>query len=193
MTARRTRTLSLLALVLADAALLLAATREWVVLTIPTGTVTADGVTAAGALVPLALAGLVAIGATAIAGTVFRVILGVLQSLLGVCALLQIGVTLGDPVAATRQAVADATGVAGLESVRAAVEEASVSGWAGVAIGGAVLAALGGLAVALGGSRWPATTTRFQRTRAVPADPDRTVVDDWDALSDGDDPTRGPR
>lgn len=193
MTGRRLRTVTLLALLAADLLLLLAATREWVRLVVPPAEVVADGVTAAGALVPLALAGLVAIGATAIAGPVFRVILGVLQSLLGVCALLQAGLTVSDPVAAAQQAVAEATGVAGLESIRAAVELVTVSGWSGLAIAAGILVVIGGLAVAIGGPRWPTATSRFQRTRAEPAEPDRTVVDDWDALSGGEDPTRGPR
>ena len=50
---------------------------------------------------------------------------------------------------------------------------------------------LTGLAVAVTSRAWPASGAKYSRTRAETAD--GTAIDDWDALSEGDDPTEKPR
>jgi len=56
-------------------------------------------------------------------------------------------------------------------------------------VAGALLIATGLLVVATA-RRWPGATRKYQTVRLAPADGARTSVDDWDALSGGDDPTR---
>jgi len=73
------------------------------------------GSVASPALAALGLAGLALVAALAIAGPGIRIVLGVLEILLGGCVLLAAGVSLGDPVAAVAPAVTDATGVTELE------------------------------------------------------------------------------
>jgi hypothetical protein len=49
---------------------------------------------------------------------------------------------------------------------------------------------LTGLAVAVTSRAWPTSGAKYSPHRA--ATPDGTPIDDWDALSEGDDPTRAP-
>jgi hypothetical protein len=102
----------------------------------------------------LALASAAAAAAMLLAGPVFRVILSVLLALLGLCVVL---VALNTP------------GAEGLGTL------ALVAGILQVLVAGAVATAV---------RRWPATTSRYSRSRL---DGDR--ASDWDALSHGDDPT----
>ncbi len=71
------------------------------------------GSVASPALAALGLAGLALVAALAIAGPGIRIVLGVLEVVLGGCVLLAAGVSIGDPVAAVAPAVTDATGVSG--------------------------------------------------------------------------------
>lgn len=89
-----------------------------------------------------------------LAGPVFRITLAVLLALLGLCVLLVAIATLG----------AGSLAVAGI-------------------VAGALQIAVG-LGIALTARRWPASGSRYSRTR-VAGDP----ASDWDALSSGDDPT----
>jgi len=91
-----------------------------------------------------------------LAGPVFRVVLAVLLALLGLCVLL--------------------VAVAALDGGQLAI--------LGVVAGG--LQIVVGVGMALTAARWPASGSRYSRTR-VAGDP----ASDWDALSAGDDPTDG--
>jgi uncharacterized membrane protein (TIGR02234 family) len=156
------------------------------------------GDVAASALAPLALAVLAIVAALALAGPVFRVVFGVLESLLGACVIAVTAVSLGDPAAASAHAVTDVTGVSGADSVRELISSVAVSVWPTVAIVIGALIVLAGALVAFTAPRWPTSGRRYSRSRGVPADaveaeaaPD--PVSEWDALSDGDDPTAGAR
>lgn len=58
-------------------------------------------------------------------------------------------------------------------------------GWIPVAIVAGILQLVAGIAVAVLSRRWPAATSRYSRTRTEGG----SAIDDWDALSAGDDPT----
>jgi uncharacterized membrane protein (TIGR02234 family) len=140
------------------------------------------------------------VAALAIAGPGIRIVLGVLEILLGGCVLLAAGISLGDPVAAVAPAVTDATGVTGSGPTAELVASATATAWPVAAIAGGVLLVLAGLAVLVTGTRWPASSRRYRGARLADADEPRSVgdreraasdraVDDWDELSRGDDPT----
>jgi uncharacterized membrane protein (TIGR02234 family) len=72
----------------------------------------------------------------------------------------------------------------------AAVTATAYPGWAVLAAAGGLLLALGGLAALLRSRRWPTMSARYE-TPAARADRPRTDAAVWDALDRGDDPTVG--
>lgn len=190
--ARRIRMLALLLPVVAAAAAFLAWSQPWVLATLDDGrVVVAGGDVAAPALPPLALAALALVGALALAGPVFRVILGLLQALLGAGIAASGALVLSDPLAAAAPRITEATGVAGVEAVRPLVETLGTTAWPGAAIVAGAAAVLIGLAIAATATRWPARSRRYDAVRTAPVDGAQRLdrLDAWDALSDGDDPT----
>ncbi len=152
------------------------------------------GDVAASALVPLALTVLAIFAALALAGPLLRVVFGVLEALVGACIVAVTAVALASPVAASASAVTTVTGVAGAESVAELVAGVAVSAWPAVAIVFGTLIAVVGVLVAVTARRWPTSGRRYSRTRteAVGADASDPIAE-WDALSDGDDPTSPSR
>ena len=148
------------------------------------------GDVAAPAVPALALCGLALAAALSIAGPVFRVVLALLQVLLGVSIALSGILVLADPTAAAAPAVTARTGISGSEGVAELLDAAAPSALPALAIAlGAVSAALGVLLL-LTGWRWPGRSSRFS---AVPAEAvDGGPIEEWDALSGGDDPTAEP-
>jgi hypothetical protein len=108
------------------------------------------------AILAVGLAQLALVGALAIAGPVFRIVLGVLAALLGLCVVLVVVVT----------------------------GEWSTA-WPALAVAGGTLFILGGLFVAITARAWPAGGRKYSRTRLAGGG----AVADWDALSEGEDPT----
>ncbi|QYF74946.1 Trp biosynthesis-associated membrane protein [Cryobacterium sp. PAMC25264] len=213
---RRIKPLLILAVIAASGLALLAWTQTWATLQVTldgasaqalevTGSIAAPGLTA------LALAGLALAGALTIAGPVIRIILGLLEILLGVSVILSAGLAIGDPVGAGSAAVTAATGIAGSESTRAGVSQAQLTGWPYLALAAGVFMLIIGLAVCVTARRWPGPTKRYETTRFAPADGageptpgtaaetpggqtrPRDAVDDWDGLTRGDDPTAPER
>jgi hypothetical protein len=175
---------------------LLAWSQAWVSLDLADGrTLAISGDAAAPALPPFALAGLALVGALTLAGVVFRVILGLLQALLGVGIIASASLAVADPVAVSVGPLTAATGVAGLDAVRELVGSAAITAWPWVAVAAGVGAIVTGLVIALTASRWPARTRRYDAVRFAPdgdaaGDASRAErLDAWDALSDGNDPT----
>ncbi len=158
------------------------------------------GSVASPALAALGLAGLALVAALAIAGPGIRIVLGVLEIILGGCVLLAAGISLGDPIGAVAPAVTDATGVTGAGPTAELVASATATAWPVAAIAGGVLLVLAGIAVLVTGTRWPASSRRYRGARLADADEPRSAgdreraasdraIDDWDELSRGDDPT----
>ncbi|WBU38637.1 Trp biosynthesis-associated membrane protein [Homoserinibacter sp. YIM 151385] len=217
MTPGRLKGLSLLVLLALSGSVMLAWSQPWFLLRLAGQEVDVDGQTAAGALAPLALSGLLVVPALAIAGPAFRVVLGVLQALLGVCIAIQAQVSLGDPVAASAGLVAELTGDGGADAARRLTESAAPTPWPLVALAAGIALVAAGFAVAATSRAWPSSARRYQPVRFAPVDgeapegvpvaedgpaarADRAsegvrdrresrAVEDWDALSGGDDPT----
>lgn len=199
MSARRLKlTTILLGIVLAGLALL-SWTQDWfhVVVASPQGgdlPLDVAGDVAGAPLSALALASLALFGALTIAGRVFRVVLGLLQVVLGAGVVLTTATAVADPVRASGSAVTTATGVDGTDSIRAIVSSVEPTAWPWLGLVAGVLAAVLGLATVLLSGAWPEATRKYSATRLVSADPTADPAAAWDSLSGGDDPTdEGPR
>ncbi|GAA1695324.1 hypothetical protein GCM10009792_14150 [Microcella alkalica] len=197
MTSRRVRTLALLAPLAVAALSLLAWTQPWVEIALDDGRpVTAAGDVAAPALPALALAALALVAALALAGPVFRVVLGILLTLLSSAIVTSAALALGDAVGAASAAVTELSGVDGDESVRQIVATAAVAAWPSVALVAGILGCLAGVGIAATARRWPERVRRYDAVGTAPADEPAAQgradrLDAWDALSDGRDPTAG--
>ena len=189
MTARRRKFTLLLAGLALSGVVFVGWTQEWFSVALIDGpTLSVAGDVAAPALSTLALTCLVLIGALSIAGRFFRIVLGVLQVLLGATMVLSGVLALVDPVQASSATISEATGIAGAAPVAAQVASVAATAWPWVSTIAAALIAATGIAVVVTGSGWPGSSRKYGATKLEPA-AERTAVDDWDALSDGSDPT----
>lgn len=210
---RRIKLILVVVVILGSALALLAWTQTWVDASVTSqGTaqrhLEVTGSSAAPALTALALAGLALAGALTIAGVVIRVVLGVLEVLLGVSVFIAAFAAVSDPAAASASAVTAATGIAGTESVRSGVVGAALTGWPYLALVAAGIMMVTGVGIVLTARRWPGPTQRYQAVRLEPAEPRHgatgeageagsdaggdagsDAIVDWDDLSRGDDPT----
>lgn len=194
--ASRTKYVLILASLLLSGLALIAWTQTWLTVELqpgaPTTSVAVDGTVAAPALAALALAGLALAAALAIAGVVFRILLGVLNVVLGACVVLSSVLALTAPVGASEAAVTEATGVAGSNSIADIVTSSSLTVWPVIALLAGVLLAIAGIAIVVSARSWPSSSRKYSAVRLEPADGDATpdAVDSWDDLTRGDDPTR---
>jgi hypothetical protein len=187
--ARRLKLVLLLSGLLLSALVFAGWTQEWFAVTLVDGpTLSVAGDVAAPALSALALTCLVLLGALSIAGPVFRVVLGVLQVLLGGTMVLSGVLALVNPVAASSASITDATGIAGDAPVAALVASIAMTAWPVLSTIAAALLALLGVAVVVTARRWPGSGRKYSAVRLSPGG-ERSAVDDWDALSSGEDPT----
>lgn len=204
MSPRRLKSTLLLAGIAANGLILIAWTQPWFTASLATdqtggGTIVVGGDVAAPGLSALALAGLALVGALSIAGPAFRVVLGVLQALIGATVTLSSLLAIADPVSASAAAVTEATGVSGESSVAALVASVWASAWPYLAVALGLLGVALGVAIVVTVRRWPQSSRKYQAARfgeegrdaADPADEPRQpdAIADWDALSDGGDPT----
>ncbi|MFC9919095.1 Trp biosynthesis-associated membrane protein [Agromyces binzhouensis] len=202
--ARRVKLLAILGILVGSGLALLAWSQAWYSATLVDGAATGSATTlevsgqsASPALSALALAGFALAGALTIAGPVIRVVLGLLAALLGGCVVLAASITISGPVAAVSSAVAEATGVAGAESIAGLVADVVASPWPTIAVIGGVIVVLAGVTVVVTARAWP-TSRRYGGGVRMTADGDAAVpasdraVDAWDDLSRGDDPTESP-
>lgn len=198
---RSTKAALLLALVIADLAALLGWSQRWFTLSIQpgaigTGSVPLDGQTAAGAVAPLALSGIALVFALLLAGPVFRVVLGVLQALLGACVVAQAWIAMADPAASAVTTLVGLSGIADSRTVLALVRGSTQTGWPVFTLAVGVALLLLGAGISTTAASWPNPTSRHSRTRAVPVETSEAAhtgpqdsIAEWDALSAGDDPT----
>ena len=191
MTAGRLRLLTLAAIAAEAGLISLAWSQTWFELTMGDALLAVPGADAGGALLPLALASLALVAALAIAGPFFRVVLGILDAALGLCVLVVSAWALSDPVRASFATLVDTTGISGDAAQRAMVTDAAATPWPVIAIVLGALVILSGLFVTVTSRAWPVSGSRYTRVRAET--PDGDPVHDWDALSEGDDPTSQPR
>ena len=190
MTPQRLRLSLLLSSAALSALTLLAWTQQWFVVVLVDGQrLPVDGQIAAAGLSALALAGLALVGALTIAGPVFRIVLGVVQLFLGATVLYSAVLVVIDPVAASAATISEATGIAGSESVAAVVATVEQSAWPWVTLVVGALIVIAGIGILATRRRWPVSSRKYQAVGLEPTDGAWSSVDDWDALSDGGDPT----
>ena len=191
MTGGRLKLISLVGIALLAGLIFADWSQNWFTLTVQGKPFPVSGQVAGAALSALALASLALIAALAIAGRFFRVVLGILLALLGVCVIAVSGFAIGNPVVAATSAITKATGVAGTQSVAKLVTATSLTAWPVVAIVLGVLLTLLGLAIAPTARSWPDSGRKYSRSRLEAPDVDSPdPVQEWDALSEGDDPTK---
>ena len=190
MSGGRLKAYSLVAIVILAALVFTTWSQTWFTMTVQEKPFVVAGSVAGSALAPVALTALALVAALAIAGRFFRVVLAVLLALLGVCVVVVSAFAIAQPVVSATAAITKATGVAGRSSVAALVTAISMTAWPIVAIVIGVLVIVLGLAIAPTAGSWPESGRKYSRSKLVPADEDeRDPVREWDALSDGDDPT----
>lgn len=159
-------------------------------------TVAADGAAVVPQYTALAIASLALFLAMTIAGRVLRVVLALVEVLLGV-AVVATGVSaLSDPVASSKGAVGAVAGVSDLAGVRRVVDHVDVGVWPVVGIVAGVLAVLVGVAVLVLQRSWPGPSRKYDDaagaragSRSRPVAVVRDAVVEWDELSAGVDPT----
>lgn len=157
------------------------------------------GDVSAPAVASLAVASAAAFGAIAIAGAFFRIVLAVLEAIIGGCIVLSAILALASPTGAVEAAVTKATGVAGIDSVGTLIGSNLATAWPFVALVSGVALGVLGILILLTGHRWPVAGRRYQTVKFEPADPSErnsmkdnsgdNSVSDWDELSGGADPT----
>ncbi len=187
MDARRLRLITIVAILGLSALVLLAGTQSWWSIALSDTDIEVGGTVVSPALPALALSGMALAAALTIAGPFFRVVLGVLQLLVSGTMLAAIFSTLSDPVLASAALITEATGVAGNEPIRAVVEGVAYTAWPWFAVTCGVLSLLVGVFLLATVRFWPATSSKYQAIRLEREDGD--PAGDWDALSDGSDPT----
>ena len=187
MTSARLRLLCMAAIVVGAGIVSLSWSQPWYTLRLSGAEYTVGGDVAGAALLPLGLASLTLVLALALAGPAFRVILGVLDALLGVCVVVVAVWSLSNPVRASLPVLVNATGISSEGTLLGEVAGTVSTAWPVVGLIGGVLMILTGLAVAVTSRAWPASGGRYTRTRLET--PEGDAVNDWDALSEGDDPT----
>jgi hypothetical protein len=187
-TPRELKTVAILAGIVVSALLLLAWTQQWFSISLSGGILLdVRGDIAAPAQLTLALCGLLLFASLTIAGPFFRVVLGLLATALGALVVFASVFARVDPIQASKAAITEATGVGGVESTPTLVELVTESPWPIVSIFAGVALAMIGLFVAATGRIWPSSSRKYQAVRV--ANEDGSSVGDWDALSEGDDPT----
>ncbi|WP_405216824.1 Trp biosynthesis-associated membrane protein [Agrococcus sp. Ld7] len=180
----RGRSITVLLLLLAAALGMLAATQPWGTVQLTDGrvlTVAGQELAGGATIMALALAALALV--LPISGTLWRFVLALLAAVLGVGLVTHVQSSRDGIVAALDARVADATGIAG-SAQGSEIVGTVVSAWPLLGIAGGTLAILAGGWAAVSARSWPARATRaarYERTGSGLA---------WDALDDGEDPTR---
>ncbi len=151
------------------------------------------GQQASPAITLISLAALAAALVLTIAGPAFRRVIGLLVCALGM-GLAAVGTSIAlTPIDGARSQVAESTGISG-DSYELLVELVSASVWPVVtAVIGVLLAVIGICVLVLSG-RWKAAGRKYDAgTEGLKKQPRATEpgdrISEWDALTDGDDPT----
>jgi hypothetical protein len=189
--ARKLRLYTILTIGLVAVLTLLTTTQTWWTLHLATRSLPIAGTVAAPALAALALCALVLAAALALAGPVFRLILGLLQLLLAFTVVFTTILSLVHPDEPSESAVQTATGIAGSSSIAPLIKSVAQTPWGFVAVGLGIVAFLVGIWLLATFRLWPTASRKYQAVRFAAADGPRDAVVDWDALSNGADPTAG--
>jgi uncharacterized membrane protein (TIGR02234 family) len=187
--AKRLRLYTIAAIGVVAGLTLITTTQNWWTVHLSRQALPIAGTVAAPALTALTLCALVLAAALALAGPVFRVILGLLQLLISFTIVFSSIISLARPDQPSESAVQTATGIAGTDSIDALIKSVTFTPWGFIAIAFGVLAFLIGIWLLVTSRLWPAASRKYQAVRFEAADGPRDAVIDWDALSDGTDPT----
>jgi hypothetical protein len=187
--AKRLRLVTIAAIALVAGLSLITTTQTWWTVHLQSQSLAIAGTVAAPALAALSLCGLVLAAALALAGPVFRLILGLLQLLLAFTMVLTTILSLTGPDQPSQAAVSTATGVAGSASIARLILGVTETPWGFAALVLGVIAFVVGLWLLVSFRFWPVASRKYQAVRFAPADGPRDAVVDWDALTDGTDPT----
>jgi uncharacterized membrane protein (TIGR02234 family) len=190
--ARKLRLYTIVAIGLVAVLTLLTTTQTWWTLRLATRSLPIAGTVAGPALAALALCAVVLAAALALAGPVFRLVLGLLQLLLSFTIVFTTILSLVHPDQPSESAVQTATGIAGSTSIDHLIKSVTLTPWGFVAVALGFVAFVLGIWLLLTFRVWPAASRRYQAVRFQPADGPRDAVVDWDALSEGTDPTAEP-
>ncbi|HEY1531876.1 MAG TPA: Trp biosynthesis-associated membrane protein [Galbitalea sp.] len=190
--ARKLRLYTIVAIGLVAVLTLLTTTQTWWTLRLATRSLPIAGTVAGPALAALALCAVVLAAALALAGPVFRLVLGLLQLLLSFTIVFTTILSLVHPDQPSESAVQTATGIAGSASIDHLIKSVTLTPWGFVAVALGFVAFVLGIWLLLTFRVWPAASRRYQAVRFQPADGPRDAVVDWDALSEGTDPTAEP-
>lgn len=147
------------------------------------------------ALTLIALASLAAALVLMIAGKAFRRVIGMLVVLLGAGLAGLAFATISTPLGGASRLIGDATGISG-DAQAALISEIELTLWPTVTLVVGLLLAVTGIFVTVLSGRWK-TAGRKYDTGGVgdspkskrKTEPEGDRISDWDALSDGDDPT----
>lgn len=184
---RRARSIAFLGGIAGAALTLLALTQPWLGVHVAGTDALAVGAdVAAPAVSALAVASLALVGAVAIANTALRWILAAIQIVLGLGVVFATLSALSDTVGAAIPAVSGVTGISGETSVRELVTAVDVALWPWLAIAAGGILMLTGAWTAMTARSWPGSGTKYGGTATVGSTP---TVSEWDALSEGADPT----
>ncbi|MGO1544900.1 MAG: Trp biosynthesis-associated membrane protein [Gulosibacter sp.] len=200
MSGKQLKRLSLFGGLLFAGLAMLSLTQPWAVLSLSTSEFDQDFTHSGGdsgtAIMAFALATLAAVGALAIAGRVFRYVIAALTVVLGVGAAIAAGVAMSDPAAGFGAEIRQFSAITDEAGVREIIAQGQITTtfWSVVAlIAGIGIAIIGALVLATA-HRWPTTGRKYSRTR-LSEDGTPTIIEEndrvsqWDALSEGDDPT----
>lgn len=191
---RRIKSILLVVGIAVSGLTIIASTQPWFDVTLVADepgarTLSVSGDVAAGGLAALGLAGLALVGALSIAGLVFRIVLGVLEGLIGATVAISSVLALSAPGVAAGPAISTATGIAGRDSLAALVADAAATPWPFIATILGVATVVIGVLIAVTARRWPGSPRKYRATGAQETAVVRDSVTDWDDLSDGSDPT----
>lgn len=182
------RRLTVLAGIVAGAALVGATRTTWAMATANdlTGAaqdVAVTGSDAAPTVLALGLVALAASLATSLSSTWVRYVTGPVLLAAGLGAGWSAVAVVLDPTGASGSATAEATGVVGGQV------QAEVTSWPLLTLVPALLVTLIGVVVLRVGRTWPAGTRYRSAAVAAPADPEQDPAAAWDALTRGEDPS----
>jgi Tryptophan-associated transmembrane protein (Trp_oprn_chp) len=190
MTGARLKLLLVFAGAAMGALLLLCWTQAWFSLELEGGQpLDVPGQAAVPALSALGLACLALAGALAIAGSILRIVLGVVETLIGVAVVATAASAIVSPIEASASTITAATAVGGSESIAAIVTTVSTAAWPWLAVASGALIIVVGAAVVALSRRWPGPTRKYETAESAGSDDTTTPSGAWDALSGGSDPT----
>ncbi|MGV8875913.1 MAG: Trp biosynthesis-associated membrane protein [Rhodoglobus sp.] len=181
------RAVTMAAFIVLAAAVMLSWTQVWFSFTLSDGShVDALGSDAVGPLATLALALFALVAALGISRVMVRRVLGMVAAAVGVVIGIISQAALADPVRASVAIITEATGISGIQSLRALVSSVDATFWPAPAIIAAILIVILGVSVTVSAHRWPGPTKKYDRAETDVAD---DPASQWDAQSRGIDPS----